>query len=73
MLATFAMRALVCRDVAARSEVVGPEAGVEDLGHEAAVGVVPAGDAGAVTAVECILKDGLMGVEELPAVLNRIV
>jgi hypothetical protein len=39
---------------------------VEDFGHDAAVWVVPAGDAGGVASVKCVLKDGLVLAEGLP-------
>ena len=39
---------------------------IEDFGHDAAVGVVPAGDAGVVAGVDGVLKDGLVLAEGCP-------
>lgn len=39
---------------------------IKDFGHDAAVGVVPAGDGGAVAGVNSVLKDGLMRAEGGP-------
>ena len=45
---------------------IGPVAVIENRGNDAAVGVVPAGEGGAVAVVECVLKDGVVLVEGLP-------
>jgi len=43
--------------------VVGPEAMIEDLGKDAAVWVIPTSDGGGVSAVQGILKDGIVWIE----------
>ena len=56
----------VGREVGWGGFAVGPEAVIEDLGHDAAVGVVPAGDAGGIAGVDGVLEDGLMLMEGRP-------
>ena len=64
---------VVVGDVDEGAGVGSPEALVEYLGEDAAVGVVKAGDAGAVAGVECILPDGLVLLEGGPGVGEGIV
>jgi len=56
----------VRRQIGGSELAIGPKTVVEDLGHDAAVGVVPAGDASRVARVESVLKDGLMRKERNP-------
>ena len=56
----------VGREVGGSGFAIGPEAVIEDLRHDAAVGVVPAGDAGGIAGVDGVLKDGLVLTEGRP-------
>ncbi len=62
----------VRRQIRGSGFAVGPEAVIEDLGHDAAVGVVPTGDAGGVAGVDGVLEDGLVLMEGRPLAGRRI-
>ena len=64
---------LIRNETTRERKMVGPKAMVEDLRHDAAVGVVPASDGCAVPLVQCVLKDGVMRIELLPGVRGGIV
>ena len=65
---TFGIRdsALTGVHAAAQLAVAGPEAVVEHVGEDAAVGVPPACDCGFVASVEGVLKDGLASGKGMP-------
>ncbi len=50
-------------------DTIGPEASVENRGQNTAVGVEPTDDARAVACGQGVLKDGLVRIKGLPAVL----
>jgi len=62
----------VGREVGGGGFTIGPEAVIEDLRHDAAVGVVPTGDARCIAGVDCVLEDGLMLAEGCPLAGCRV-
>jgi hypothetical protein len=64
---------VVGHHVSGKRLVEGPEALVEDLRKNPAVGIVPTRDSRAIASVQGISKDRVLGIEHLPTAALRVV